>query len=111
MFLEMQKKIPWLVTATSLCLPWAALAQPKPADPAVSAPGLKYQSAFSDYKPWQETPASDWKAVNETVKGGSTAQGHASHGTSAPASPAASAPKPGPGMHGHGHQHMHGGHK
>jgi hypothetical protein len=36
--------------------------------PAASAP-LPYRSAFADYKPWQDTKAGDWRALNDAVKG------------------------------------------
>ena len=93
----MKKKTSWLAAAMALGLPLAAAAQASPADPAAPAQPLGYQSAFSDYKPWQDIKPADWRAVNDTVrdaaaKGG----GHGDHGA-APAGPAASpqaAPRP-----------------
>ena len=45
----------------------AAAAQANPADPASAAPALRYQSAFSDYKPWQDIKPGDWRAVNDSA--------------------------------------------
>ena len=48
-----------------------ALAQtsklPNPADPDSAAPAVKYESAFSDYQPFQEQKSNDWKQVNKEV--------------------------------------------
>jgi hypothetical protein len=105
-----------LAPAVALCLPllaWPQAGQPDPADPKTAAPALRYQSAFADYKPWQDTKPADWRAVNDTVrdaagKGG----GHAAHAMPAksPASAPAPAPKASaPAMSGHGGHHKHGG--
>lgn len=102
-------------SALALCVPLAALAQtPAAAAPSASAPALRYQSAFADYKPWQDIKPGDWRQLNDNVtpkdgKGG----GHAGHGAApAPAVPAAKASAPAaPAAGGHqGHQ-MHGGQK
>ena len=94
----MKKKTSWLAAAMALGLPLAAAAQVNPADPAAPPQPLGYQSAFSDYKPWQDIKPADWRAVNDTVrdaaaKGG----GHGGHGVvpAAPSGPAA-APQPAP---------------
>lgn len=102
----------WLVTATCLALPVAAGAQPDPADPGTAAAALRYESAFSDYRPWQETPPGDWRAINDALR--KEPVDHAGHGAApapgAPAAPAATpapprqAPVPGQGAH-----PMHGG--
>ena len=94
----------------ALCLPLLALAQasrPDPADPKVAAPVLRYQSAFADYKPWQDIKPGDWRELNENVapKANRAAAGHSGH-SAAPTAPGGktSAPAaPGP------RQHMHGG--
>ena len=96
------------VPAAVLCLPLLALAQAgrtDPADPKTPAPALRYQSAFADYKPWQELKPGDWRAVNAGVGGA-----HAGH--EMPADQPASAPAPRatmPAMPGHGSHHMDGG--
>ena len=104
-----------LAPAVALCLPLLALAQagrPDPADPKAPAPALRYQSAFADYKPWQDTKPGDWRAVNDNVrdaaaKGG----GHAAPVPSAPPTPASAPPSKAsaPAMPTHGGHHMHGG--
>jgi hypothetical protein len=105
-----------LVPAVALCAPLAALAQSGRADPTdalASAPALRYPSAFSDYKPWQELKPADWRAVNDQVRGAAaTGGGHAGHNMSMPMAPAASAPAPkasAPAMPGHGGHRMQGG--
>ncbi len=40
---------------------------PNPADPDSAAPAVKYESAFSDYQPFQEQKSNDWKQVNKEV--------------------------------------------
>ena len=97
-----------LAPAVALGLPLLALAQagrPDPADPKASAPALRYQSAFADYKPWRDTKPGDWRAVNDNVRQATAKSGgHVGHQMS-PASPAAaSAPlakpaAPAPGGH------------
>ena len=81
-----------LVPAVALCLPLAALAQGSRADPAdasASAPALRYQSAFSDYKPWQDLKPADWRAVNDKVRdAGASSGGHAGHNMPTPTAPA-----------------------
>lgn len=101
-----------LAPAMALCMPLWAMAQANNADPSSAkavAPPLRYQSAFSDYKPWQDVKPSDWRAVNETVRAAASAGGgHAGHAVppSAPATPA-----PARSMPGHSGHQMHGGHK
>jgi hypothetical protein len=83
---------------------------PAAAPPALAAPALRYDSAFSDYKPWQDLGPGDWKAANAAVAGA----GHA-----AAQSPPASAPmvreggpvkrKSAPTVDPQGGHHMHGG--
>lgn len=38
-----------------------------PSDPAATVPAFKYDSAFSDYKPFREQKASQWRQVNKEV--------------------------------------------
>ena len=40
---------------------------PNPADPGAAAPAVKYESAFSDYQPFQEQISNAWKQVNQEV--------------------------------------------
>lgn len=104
-----------LLPATVLCVPWLALGQAGRADPAAtsaSSPALRYQSAFADYKPWQDAKPGDWRELNdklgEQAAGGSGHAGHAMPGTPA----AGSAPSPAaskPAMPTHGAHRMHGG--
>ena len=104
-----------LAPAVALCLPLLAFAQAQrgdPADPKASAPALRYSSAFADYKPWQDTPPGNWRAINDTVRDAAVqgAGAHAGHATPAAAPAAASAPAASaPAMKGHGGHHTHGG--
>ena len=55
------------------------------------AASLRYQSAFADYKPYQDVPLGDWKALNDTVRDREVGQmnmgsTNMSHGMSMPAS-------------------------
>ena len=104
-----------LAPAVALCLPLLALAQaarPDPADPKTPAPALRYQSAFADYKPWQDSKPGDWRAVNDTVRD-AAAKGGAHAGHAMPATAPASAPAPAPSASApampHGGHHHHGG--
>jgi hypothetical protein len=84
-----------------------------------SGPALRYVSAFADYKPWQETPPSDWRAVNDALLKDVPKGSHAGHGMTMPAAAGASspvaapAPKASPGTpatsKGHGAHGTHGG--
>jgi len=49
-----------------------AAAQPaasntNPADPAAPVPALQYESAFTDYRGFRETPLVPWRDVNDEV--------------------------------------------
>ncbi|MBI5603114.1 MAG: copper-binding protein [Deltaproteobacteria bacterium] len=81
----------------------AALEGPDPADPGAPAPEIKYWSAFSDYRPYQEQEPLSWKQINEDVAGIPGAAGHAGHeshggaataGTEAASSPAGPTAQP-----------------
>jgi hypothetical protein len=72
-------------------------AQTDPADATHPGPALRYDSAFSGYKPWQEIAPGNWRALNDAVAG--TAAGHAGHGASPAAAPASSPAAP---AHDHG---------
>lgn len=68
----------------TLLLPMAVLAQqgkrPDPADPMAVVPAIKYESTFSDYRPFQEQKVAPWKQVLDEVAGVPGATGHAGHG-------------------------------
>lgn len=108
-----------MVGVAALGMPLMALAQAsdtQPAPAAASAPPLRYQSAFADYKPYRDVKSGDWKAMNDDAgkSGGHTMAMPMSmpmDGASAPG-PAASASGM-PAMTEHsGHQMpMHGGKK
>lgn len=101
-----------LAPAAALCLPLLALAQARRADPAdtkAPAPPLRYQSAFADYKPWQDAKTGDWRALNDALRATGAGGGHVGHTMPAASPAAASAPTPtasAPSLDGH---HMHGG--
>ena len=112
----MNNLISRLAPAAALCLPLLTLAQagrPDAADPKAPAPALRYESAFADYKPWQDTKPGDWRAVNDTVrdaaaKGGAHA-GHTMPAAAPASSPAAASQASAPAMPAHGGHHRHGG--
>lgn len=99
----------WLAPALALSLPLLARAQGDAADPKSSAQPLRYQSPFSDYKPWQEIKRGDWRQLNDNVRpAAKDAQGHRHGGSSAaPSAPGSSASSPAAPSH-QGHR-MHGG--
>ena len=87
--------------ALAACAPLSATAQDaKTEQPRATAP-LAYRSAFSDYKPYKESPLANWRALNDTVAGApGGASSHAGHnmgdmkgmeGMEMPAAPAAAA--------------------
>jgi hypothetical protein len=103
-----------LLPAAALCLPPFALGQTGRADPAAAkapAPALRYQSAFADYKPWQDANPGDWRVLNDALRAqAASGAGHAGHAMpgmpAAAAAPAPSASKPATP---HGAHHQHGG--
>jgi hypothetical protein len=96
--------------ALVLCLPLAAPAQidAKPAAGGASAPQLQYRSAFADYTPWQDIKPSDWRALNESVKGTGMA-GHTMSSMAPAAAPAAGSAASAPANPSHAGHPMHGG--
>ena len=98
----MKNRTSWVVTAALLGLPLIAAAQANPADPGLAAPALGHQSDFSDYKPWQDIQATEWRTVNDTVRDAKPGGGHAGHGAApastppAPATPRQAVPRPVP---------------
>jgi hypothetical protein len=85
-----------------------AAERPDPSKPSAATPAVRYQSVFSDYRPYQEVQIRPWRQSNDEVAAG---QGHAGHGakggnrTPAP-SPAAepSVRKPAPPAASGGHE-------
>lgn len=103
----------WLVPAVALSLPLLAVAQQSsgPSDPKAAASALRYQSAFADYKPWQDVKPGNWRQLNDNVAPKPEASGgHAGHGSAQSPASAASAAAPAPAMKNH-HQGGHGSHQ
>ena len=101
-----------LALAAALGMPLVAPAQTsgtQPVTAAASGSPLRYQSAFADYKPYQDVKSGDWKAMNDAAgkSGGHSMAMPMSMpmgGASAP-SPSASAAST-PAMPGHGGHQM-----
>lgn len=75
--------------ALAACAPLLAAAQPANTESPKPTPQLSYQSAFADYKPWQDTKPGNWKAMNAAVgKSGGHAMDMPMSGASAPAAAA-----------------------
>ena len=116
MALDMNKRTPSPVTAF-LALAFAGAAQAATADPAgpASTGGPpRYESAFSDYKPWQDIATGNWRALNDALV--TAPAGHGGQGAApATAGQAQTPAKPVPAQQapaaGHGAHHMHGGQK
>lgn len=75
----------WAVAGFCLIIPSAATAQPAELDPLnaqTTAPLITYQSAFSDYKPYQDPELMPWKTANDVVRqfGGMAGMGNMSEG-------------------------------
>ncbi|MBI5255937.1 MAG: hypothetical protein HY855_05515 [Burkholderiales bacterium] len=86
----MKHKLTAWGTALVACMPLQAAAQGA-ANPAPKAsPPLAYRSAFADYKPFQEVPLGNWRALNAAVAGRGLA------GTGAPAAPQGAGTPPAP---------------
>jgi hypothetical protein len=80
--------------AVALAMPLLAVAQ-RPTSASAPSSGLQYPSAFTGYKPYEDIPAGNWRALNDTVRdaGGTMANGMAmSPSAAAAASASASAP-------------------
>jgi hypothetical protein len=100
----------WLAPAVALSMPLLVHAQ-TPGDPSgkVTAQELRYRSAFSDYKPWQDVKRGDWRQLNDNVRPApksGNGQGQMQHGAHTPSAPQAPASAAAPAHRGH---HMHGG--
>ena len=103
----MKSSILWVAPAAALAVPLLAQAQSGRAEPTATKPPaaqLRCQSAFADYKAWQDIKPGDWRSLNDNVRDAASAgAGHAGHTTAAPP-PKASAPA----VPGHGGPHKHG---
>ena len=80
MALDMNKRIPSPVAAL-LALAFASASQAaaaQPADPAPTGGPLRYDSAFADYKPWQDVGPGNWRALNDALV--TAPAGHGGHG-------------------------------
>jgi hypothetical protein len=97
----MKNYVKTLARALVLCLPpWIAAqaADGGQAEPTTPSPGLRYESAFADYRPYQDIKPGDWRAINAAVS--KPPVGHAM-GSSAPQTPS-------PAGSGHGGHSMRG---
>ncbi len=99
-----------LAPTLALGAPLVAFAQaalPAPTDSKATDSGLRYQSAFADYQPWQDIKPGNWRQLNDSVapKDGKSA-GHAGHGAAAVVPAAKSSA---PAEAGQPSRHMHGG--
>jgi hypothetical protein len=66
--------------ALAACVPLLSTAQADRTAPPKATPQLTYQSAFSDYKPYKDTPLANWRELNDAVAGTpGGASGHAGH--------------------------------
>ena len=85
-----------VASAMALGLPLLALAQQpsEPTNPKASAPPLRYQSAFADYKPWRDLKPGDWRSINDAVAGAGAHHGHSMATPQAPDPPKPSASTP-----------------
>lgn len=93
----MNKLVPRLALAVVLCLPPLAFAQAASNDPTQAkapAAALRYQSAFADYKPWQDIKPGPWRELNDRLAPVSAS------GPAAPADKASAPPAPAHPMHG-----------
>jgi hypothetical protein len=75
--------------AVALAMPMFAFAQ-------APASGLRYPSAFADYKPYREVQAGNWRALNDAVRdvgGGSMAHEMAKQPSASASASASATPK------------------
>ena len=76
----MQNKLPAWGIALATCAPFLAGEQTDKSEPPKATPQLTYKSAFADYKPYQDAPLANWRALNDNVVGApGGASGHAGH--------------------------------
>jgi hypothetical protein len=100
----MMKRILLAAAIVPAAVPWAAAS---PLDAAADVPAIRFQSAFADYRPYDEAPRDGWREVNRVVDEAArkSTGGHAGGGVvpAAPA-PAPASPDAGGGRGG-GHHH------
>lgn len=76
----MQNKTPAWGIALAMCAPFLAVAQAGKSGAPKATQQLTYQSAFADYKPYQDAPLSNWRELNDKVMGATGgASGHSGH--------------------------------
>lgn len=81
----------WKLALLLASMPTLAIAEhairPDPANPASPVPAVKYESAFADYRSFQDQKPAPWKDVNTEVADSPGATGHAGHGSMATKAP------------------------
>lgn len=111
----MNKLAHGLAPALVLCLPLGVLAQSASSqaeDSSAAAPALRYSSAFSDYKPWQDIKPGNWRQLNDALVATPAGQAGAHAGHAVPAASGGTPPAPAratPSAAPHGGHSMHGG--
>ena len=113
------KTLQTMACAIAFAVPHVVAAQANPPEnpsAATTASQLTYESAFQDYRPYEDVPVADWRQVNGTVRQAATkGGGHGGHGApdsngpeGSAASKEAAPPPPAPAQQHMGHG-MHGG--
>jgi hypothetical protein len=119
MIRKSMKILQTMACAVAFAVPHVAAARANPPEnrsAATTTSQLTYQSAFQDYRPYEDVPVADWRQVNDTVRdAGTKGGGHGNRsapGTKASEGSAASkeevAPRLAPARNHEGHG-MHGG--
>ena len=115
------KSLQTMACAIALAVPHVAAAQtnsPEGRSAATTAAPLTYQSAFEDYRTYEDVPVADWRQVNDTVRAAATKSGghgaQQSQGSTGSAASKEAAPPPASRQHDmrhrpHGSRDMHGG--
>lgn len=84
------KSIRVLLAAVAAAIPALAVGQSaapasNPADPQAGTTPTRYESAFSNYRPYSEPEVANWREINDQVRAAAGQSGHAGHGTPAEA--------------------------
>ena len=79
------KAICVLLAATAAAVPALVVGQPaapasNPADPQASTAPARYESAFSEYRPYSEPEVANWREINDQVRAAAGQSGHFGHG-------------------------------
>ena len=78
------KTLQTMACAIAFAVPHVVAAQANPPEnpsAATTASQLTYESAFQDYRPYEDVPVADWRQVNDTVRHAATkGGGHGGHG-------------------------------